>query len=249
MKKSEWDSLPYSKLPVQCNHCGNTTPMKVVVEKNIAEILYYHDLPETSKWTEWQILKCPLCEGINVIESFTTGYEDGESDETDIDSQPVFSETIKTVVLFPITDLTIPEPNPNMPSEIARDFDEAKRTFPFSARSSAALLRLAIQKLCKHLGESGKDLNTDIEALVKKGLPSHIQKALDVVRVIGNEAVHPGEINVRDNPEIAKQLFVLVNEIVDDRLSKIHKQAEIEKIYLTLPAKKLEQIRERDKPK
>ena len=40
---------------------------------------------------------------------------------------------------------------------------------------------------CGHLGESGKNINDDIAALVKKGLNLMIQQSLDVVRVIGNE--------------------------------------------------------------
>lgn len=54
-------------------------------------------------------------------------------------------------------------------------------------RPSDALLRLSIQMLCKHLGESGEDLNGDIANLVKKGLNAVVAKSLDVVRVIGNE--------------------------------------------------------------
>jgi hypothetical protein len=228
--------------------------MKVITENRITEILYNNNEPESSMWTEWQILKCPLCEKINVFESYSIADEDDVVVEnggvlTGTDGELVYEEVIHTTALYPIADSEIPTHHSNMPVEIVKDYDEAKLTFPVSARSSAALLRLAIQKLCKHLGESGKDLNSDIEALVKKGLPPHIQQALDIVRVIGNEAVHPGEINVRDNPEIAKILFTLVNEIVDDSLGKIRKQAEIEKIYQALPEKKLEQIRERDKPK
>ena len=86
----------------------------------------------------------------------------------------------------------------------------------------------------------------DIKSLVQKGLSQHIQQALDFVRIIGNESVHPGEININDTPKIARQLFDLVNEIVDDRISKLNKQAEIDKLYRTLPENKLEEIRKRD---
>ena len=72
-----------------------------------------------------------------------------------------------------------------------------------------ALLRLALQKLCKELGEGGKDINSDIANLVKKGLRPSIQKALDIVRVTGNESIHPGVLDMKDNRDVALKLLSL----------------------------------------
>ena len=100
-----------------------------------------------------------------------------------------------------------PPANEDLPSDIRRDYDEAALIVSDSPRGAAALLRLAIQKLCVHLGESGKNINTDIAALVKKGLSEMIQQALDTVRVVGNVSVHPGRLDMRDNIDTAQQLF------------------------------------------
>jgi uncharacterized protein DUF4145 len=112
-----------------------------------------------------------------------------------------------------------------------------------SPRGEAGLLRLAIQKLCVELKQPGKNINDDIAELVRNGLPTGVQKALDSVRVIGNEAVHPGQIDFADTPEIAATLFSVVNFIVEKMISE---PKEIEAIYQQLPAEKREAIQKRD---
>src|SRR5262249_7562540 len=83
-------------------------------------------------------------------------------------------------------------PNPDLPTDVIADFEEAREIVDASPRGAAALLRLSIEKLCGHLGEKGKKIDEAIASLVRKGLNPLVQKALDIVRVVGNEAVHPG---------------------------------------------------------
>ncbi len=137
-----------------------------------------------------------------------------------------------------------PPPNPDLPEEIKVDYEEARSIASLSPRSSAALLRLVIQKLCKELGEKGKNINEDIANLVKKGLPDRIKKSLDIVRVIGNEAVHPGQIDLKDEIETVERLFELVNLIVEDRITQ---PKHIDQLYEKLPENKRKAIEERDK--
>jgi len=139
---------------------------------------------------------------------------------------------------------TAPLPNPDLPHDIKTDYEEARSIVSLSPRGAAALLRLAIQKLCKHLGEKGKDINTDIANLVKKGLPEKVQKSLDIVRVVGNNAVHPGQIDIKDNPEIAENLFSLVNLIAEVMITQLK---HVDELYnKSLPKSQRETIRKRD---
>lgn len=124
-----------------------------------------------------------------------------------------------------------PHPNPDMPVEVRNDYEEAARIYDKSPRGAAALLRLAIQKLMVKLEQPGKNINEDIAALVAKGLPSQIQQALDVVRVTGNNAVHPGQLDANDT-RIAEQLFPLVNVIVEYQISL---PTRIQEMYDALP--------------
>ncbi|WP_035075190.1 DUF4145 domain-containing protein [Maridesulfovibrio zosterae] len=138
------------------------------------------------------------------------------------------------------------EANSDLPDDILVDFEEARAIVDDSPRGAAALLRLAIQKLCKHLGKPGKKINDDIASLVNDGLSPKIQQALDLVRVVGNDAVHPGELNLNDNKAIAYKLFDFVNIIAEEMISR---PKEIEDLYNGLPASKLEGIEKRDNGK
>lgn len=136
-----------------------------------------------------------------------------------------------------------PMPNSDLPEDIKRDYEEARNIINRSPRGAAALLRLCIQKLCAFLGEPGKNINEDIASLVKKGLNPRIQKSLDVVRVVGNEAVHPGTFDLNDNPDIAVHLCRLVNFIAE---SMITQPKQIDDLYDALPEEKREYIEKRD---
>jgi len=135
-------------------------------------------------------------------------------------------------------------PNPDMPVDVKADYEEAAAIASQSPRGAAALLRLAIQKLCIALGKPGKNLDDDIAALVKDGLAVRVQQALDAVRVIGNHAVHPGQIDLNDNRELTNSLFMLVNIIAEKMISE---PAQIKTIYDALPKGALDHIERRDK--
>jgi hypothetical protein len=135
-------------------------------------------------------------------------------------------------------------PNPDLPDNILRDFEEARDIVNQSPRGSAALLRLCVQKLCIHLGEKGKSIDADIASLVTKGLNPLVHKSLDIVRVIGNESVHPGELDLNDDRDTALRLFDLVNSIADQMIS--HPKA-VEEMYQKLPENKRKSIEQRDK--
>jgi hypothetical protein len=140
----------------------------------------------------------------------------------------------------------VPLPNADLPGEIRDDYDEAGGILDRSPRGAAALLRLAIQKLCVHLGESGKSINDDIASLVAKGLDVKVQQSLDIVRVVGNESVHPGTLDLRDDRATAEKLFGLVNLIAEIMISR---PKHVKELYESLPAEKRDAIEKRDKKK
>ncbi|WP_230199384.1 hypothetical protein [Bacillus ndiopicus] len=66
------------------------------------------------------------------------------------------------------------------------------------------------------------------------------------MRVIGNESVHPGQLDLKDDFETANQLFELINFIVEDRITR---PKTIEALFNKLPEGKRKGIEERDKIK
>jgi len=134
-------------------------------------------------------------------------------------------------------------PHPDMPKSIIEEYQEARSIFARSPRAAVALLRLAIQKLMHELGEKGENINADIKALVSKGLPVQVQQAFDFCRVIGNNAVHPGEINLNDTPEMGQHLFSMLNFIVEDRITR---PKHIASLYAQLPQSARDAIEKRD---
>jgi hypothetical protein len=136
-----------------------------------------------------------------------------------------------------------PIPNPDLPDDIGADYEEASTILDLSPRGAAALLRLSIQKLCKHLGEGGENINADIAALVRKGLDVRVQQALDVVRVVGNNAVHPGQMDLRDDRATAEKLFELVNLIAEIMISQ---PKHVRAMFETLPESARKAIQKRD---
>lgn len=142
-------------------------------------------------------------------------------------------------------DIVPEEANPDMPESVKQLYNEAALIANKSPRAACALLRLAIDRLCNELGETDRDINKNIGALVAKGLPQSVQKALDIVRVVGNKAVHPGQIvfDVDDNAT-ATMLMHLLNMIVTRMITEPN---EIDSLYQGLPESVKDSIEKRDK--
>ena len=124
-------------------------------------------------------------------------------------------------------------PEENMPENIREIYEEASMVLGDSHRAACALLRLALQELMKYLKENIEgynelkieNLNQAIEEVIKIGnfyqaQKETLKKAMDSVRLIGNRAVHPSELDINDNSEIANILFEMLNFIVGEIITK-----------------------------
>ena len=135
-------------------------------------------------------------------------------------------------------------PNEDMEQEIQDLYLEASNVVVDSPKGATALLRFALQLLLKQLGKSGKNINNDIKELVAEGLSPKIQQALDLLRVVGNNAVYPGQIDLDDGRDIAIKLFHVLNFIADEMITK---PKELDLLYAdVVPEETKKHIDERD---
>ena len=136
-----------------------------------------------------------------------------------------------------------PMPHPDLPDDCQKDYEEARLIVGYSPRGAGALLRLVIQKLCDRFGTSGKSINENIKKMVADGLPPRMQQAFDFVRITGNNAVHPLELNLEEKPELVMAMFKLINMIVEEMITK---PKEINALFSQIPDGAKEAIEKRD---
>lgn len=146
------------------------------------------------------------------------------------------------LMIFPFTG-NAPLPNPDMSSDIKRDYLEARDIVTRSPRSACVLLRLCVEKMCDEKNATGSTLNEKIGVLVRQGLDDKIKNALDSVRVIGGQAVHPLTMDLEDDTKTATALFKIVNYISDWAHTR---EKTIQSVFDSLPDEKKKAIRDRD---
>jgi hypothetical protein len=253
-----------SKTAFSCPHCDTLASQKwynVIVDEIYKDDKLPHlwdliKLKDFRKNSQDKGAEPTLLEWLSKVQTFTEKGTAFISENTDSHGQDVdglhisecyeckeLSIWLRGKLISPNYLSEIETPH-DLPDNIKPDFREAASIVNQSPRGAAALLRLCIQKLMPHLGEKGKDINVDIASLVQKGLNPNIQKSLDAVRVIGNESVHPGEMDIRDDKETVLILFRLVAAIVNQTITY---QKENAAIYGLLPENKLKAIEKRDK--
>ena|GEM_PF-1438795 len=143
-------------------------------------------------------------------------------------------------LIFPTFPKNINKPHQDMPQEIRDIYTEAAEVSHRSPRSAAALLRLCLEKLLEFLKINGRDLN---EKIGNSNFPAKILKACDAVRVRGNDAVHPREIQFNDREETVSTLFYLINYIVEMQITLPNKA---EEVFNTLTSEQKEHIEKRN---
>lgn len=134
---------------------------------------------------------------------------------------------------------TAPLPHKDMPPEVREVYEEARHVFPHSVRAACALLRLSLEYLMDHLNVLNPNdlLGKRLKYLIDHGqLPNKVLKAMESVRVYGNDLIHNvREIRTDDDHKTALQLFRLVNFIIEKTITE---EKMIQEIYDPIPQHK-----------
>lgn len=162
-----------------CPHCGVRSQ-----HKYLNKIYGRYDL----KWLLYQNLNTSIqtrynsnLQGFDAIQCVSCGN---------------YSIYYQGKMIYPI-DSNVSNPNDDMPENVKIVYYEAKTVLNISPKSACALLRLALEMLLNELDISGRTLNDKINNYCNDfDSNNRLIKAFHLIRIVGNEAVHPGVIDI-----------------------------------------------------
>lgn len=152
-------------------------------------------------------------------------------------------------MVYPASNLLIQDPNEDLPENIRTIYDEARNIFQYSSRSSAALLRMALESILTEMGYETGRLVDKIDALIKsEGASQELVMAAEIIRHYGNSSAHIGFIDLNEDKEAAEELFMVLNLIAEHQYTRPKRlKALMDKLPDAKRAqveKKLEQLQE-----
>lgn len=231
MKIPELPKTILDQKSFKCPHCGAFSHMKW---DNLSLFIYDDQGVEHNVQTRVHQANCASCNKDNIWYNHreVTGW-------IGMNGIPRPSNDSELSRLFPIQEITnqnIPEYLSDMPEDVKSLYKEAALIYELSPRSAAALIRLALEKLCEHLGVKKRNIKESIEELARQQIiPLRVAQAADNIRLIGNANVHAGIICDEVLEDINPAIFTYINLIVDFAITK---PKEIEKINTLFPEQK-----------
>jgi len=143
-------------------------------------------------------------------------------------------------MIYPL-ETNVSKPNEDMPDNVKDIYLEARNVLNISPKSACALLRLALERLMGELDVEGRTLNDKINNYCNNyNSDNRLIKAFHLVRLVGNDVVHSGVLDVDDNEDIARAMFGIINEIVNETITKKNK---MDAIFECLPKNKTDSIK------
>jgi hypothetical protein len=193
---------------VKCPYCRKIIHLETMPSPAARDELYRQGAPRG-----WDVAVngCPACRKPIVLLCYGTYFES---------DPPRLVKTLEQKVIWPTG--AVSDADESVPKHFAQDHTEAAAIASLSPRASAALSRRVLQHVIRErYGIHKRNLEDEIEEFIEKAHPpSHLAKALDAVRQIGNFAAHPmkntstGEI-VEVEPGEADWLLEVLEQLFD----------------------------------
>jgi hypothetical protein len=216
---------------IECPHCGAMIPDEVRASYRLGEYVDSHWILEKRECAACgnfivHLVKGPTVEGNRLPfwadDDFKSQVAEAKmelSDKiTDDEVWGEYSTKVERILLWPkYYSKACP---PEVPEELAEDYNEAWRVLDASPKASATLSRRCLQNILREkLGATGGNLLKEIDD-VKGGLPSYIGEKLHMLREIGNFAAHPGKSEntgeiLPVEPEEAELSLELLEQLFD----------------------------------
>jgi hypothetical protein len=184
-KNSTWKSLVELAFgqsiggTMQCPHC------RVEVHEDLYDTwIYKFDAHLVARSTKGLIsnfkigsMECPACEKAIL----------------QLEVRPLNAKGPGPFLIYP-RERSRPTARPEVPDDLAEDFNEAGAVLDLSPKASAALSRRCLQGILRQNGYPQYDLAKAIEAILADNkLPSWLAGNLDSIRTVGNFAAHPAK--------------------------------------------------------
>lgn len=119
-----------------------------------------------------------------------------------------------------------------MPEEVLTPYNEAQKILHYSPWGACVLLRIALERLCCHLGQTQGTLYSRIEQL---NLTASEKKIWTAIREVGNASAHENaeflnSYQSNTDPNIAIVLSRFLNQLVESHISAVCEAEEIQNL-------------------
>ena len=198
-----------------CGHCGNRAPMylRAFYEQQLS------DDPGFEASSTFQLLECPSCEKISLVDIL---WHDS--------MEP---EDVVTEVIYPAAD-KLPQ---GLPEAVLKAYEAALKVKRIDANAFGVLLGRVLELVCEDRGAEGRSLHERLKALSTKGeIPSKLVEVGASLRQLRNVGAHAvlGDLSRREVPVLEGLARAILEYVytapllvmrADNRLKRLKKRS------------------------
>lgn len=168
---------------MECRHCGNRAPFKVVAEFNeVNNFSAAADEHICEKGPVWELLSCHSCKNISLSSYYY-------SNDTYSYNQKVFKIVPHCKILYPTED-NVPD---GLPEPIHQSYKEALKVKHVSSNAFGVLLGRIIEQVCLDKHAAGDTFYEMIKYLSEIGeIPDKLVQVAHRIRKLRNIGAHAG---------------------------------------------------------